>query len=126
MKLSDLAVDRAETSFPPYEGADGQVKITFRPKLLTPESTDRLNQSAMGNDLPMLEWLAGTPEKDDGDGGTIEAVEGALVSWDVEDDDGNVLPITVETLRTLPNRFLVRLVYAMQIGSAPGEAKSGA
>lgn len=130
MKLSELAVDRATVKFAPYEGAEEEVTVVFRPGHLTPEATDRLNQSAYGDDGPMLEWLFGAPAREaDPDAKppieAQEAIPATVLEWDLEDDDGNPLPLTAEVGAKLPNRFLMRLVIAMNRGSAPDPGKSG-
>lgn len=130
MKLSDLAVDRATTSFAPHDGTEEVVTITFRPGHLTPEATDKLNTSAMGDDLPLLEWLFGAPaiEADPKAKPPIvgrDEIPATVLEWDLEDEAGKPLPLTVEVGKKLPNRFLMRLVIAMNRGSAPDPTKSG-
>ncbi len=66
---------------------EGTLCLTYRVGRITPEIVDRVDQVRNIDDIVelLLEWLS---------------------SWDMEDDEGQVLPVSEETLRALPMPFL--------------------
>ena len=89
-KLSQLAKGESTLLFLPFEGASEKVEITYRPHKLTPSVRGRVKDAIeKGDDTPIAEWLVET-----------------LVKWDIEDEKGKTLPITVENILELPNAFV--------------------
>lgn len=101
LKLAQLAANKATTSFP-YLGET--VNLTYIPSLITEEYLDTIQRTA----------------------NTIDALSTNIVhvlsAWDVEEDDGNVMPLTVERLRSLDMSFLRTVFQAVMKEVAQGEA----
>jgi len=95
IRISELTRDERTIQVP--VGKE-QVNITYRPGGFTPETEDRLHQHE---------------EDQRGGAALVELLEGCLVRWDLEGEDGQPMPIDGAVLRTLPIRFLAQAVKAI-------------
>lgn len=84
------------------------LKITYDPSAFTAEAEDR---------------YAAQRETQRNIGAMAEALDVLLLKWDLTDDDGEPLPINVETLRTLPGEFLGRVMEAINEDASPKQRR---
>jgi hypothetical protein len=105
MKLSNLApaVRHLEVRVGP--GDEDVVKVGYRPGALTLEIADKLKEL---RDDPMAD---------------LKVAEVFLLplleSWDLQDDDGNVLPVTRESFAKLPIEFLGMMFLEIRTDALP-------
>ena len=93
MKISEMFVDEVELMID-IKSVDGKpFKFSYRPSLYTNEF--RLSQL---NVNMMIDGLCG----------------GIITKWNLEDDDGEPLPITTPTFLKLPAALIARIMEAMQ------------
>lgn len=97
MRLSDLGRERKITV--PYDGEE--IGIVFRPAAVNADWLERMGEE--GKDARTYVGL----------------LSEALVSWDIEGDDGTPLPVSVDVLWRLPVDLLNLLAQAMIEGLAP-------
>lgn len=107
IKLHELQAKTKETSFD-YDGEN--VKITYRPGAFTAEVESRL-QEALQNQLPA--------------GGIAEELSHLVAKWDVLDEAGKPLPVTVSWLRQFPVAFLNAIVEAIGRDMRPNASSAG-
>jgi hypothetical protein len=93
--LTALRNDRRETAVE-YEGESAQ--IVYRPSAYTPETEDGLRGAVE----------SGRPAR-----GLATVLSQVLLEWEVVDDDGNLLPVTLELMMQMPNAFLVAISNAV-------------
>ena len=65
--------------------------------------------------------MAATEEKDDVDHPWLVKV---LASWDIEDDDGHPIPVTLESVKQVPIPILNSIIAAIYGDDGVGEAVS--
>lgn len=105
-KLSAL-FDANETAEFDLEWMGEQVRITYSPALVSPDVVDKMGELNESNpDLTQGEaWMA--------------LLCPALRDWDLEDDDGQVVPIEPDVLGSLPTPFLRAILVGMQEAVRP-------
>lgn len=127
IQLADILKDTKTTSFD-YEG--NECVIVYRHKALTPIMRVLLGA---GSDYlrSRREAAQPKPKAKKGKGGAdwhevvadmqeyLGAIAGLLVEWDVLDDAGDPLPITVEWLERLPMSFINAIAGAMLTDGLP-------
>lgn len=129
IQLADILKDTKTTSFD-YEGSE--CTIVYRHKALTPIMRVLLGA---GSDYlrSRRESQQPKPKAKKGKGGSgadwhevvadmqeyLGAIAGLLVEWDVLDDAGDPLPITVEWLERLPMSFINAIAGAMLTDGLP-------
>ena len=86
---------------------DGEdLHVTFDAAALTPKAIEEMAAGEIPETTALVNFLAGT-----------------LVKWDLEEDDGSMVAITIERLMDLPVQFLFSVLTGMQERLAPsGEA----
>jgi hypothetical protein len=113
---------------------DGEVlNVAYRPNAITPESKSLL----MGLVKRFEGVLAEDENKDDFQRGLISIQMGAEMSntylrqivafvaeWDLEEDDGQLVPLTPERIGQLPERFIETVVKAIAEDNKPNPTKS--
>lgn len=99
--LAEIAVDRRELSIPI---GNGVLNIAYNLAGLTPQVEAQFRRAA----------------REDRNGeALVTFLQPLLLSWDLLGEDGQPLPITEETLQTLPLAFLAQLVEAIGADTAP-------
>ena len=93
MKISDLFVDEVELPIDVKSVDKRPFKFSYRPSLYT--NAFRLSQL---NVNMMIDGLC----------------DGIITQWNLEDEEGEVLPITTETFLALPVALIARMMDAMQ------------
>ena len=91
IKIGDLSKEVREISF---VFADETVNLSYKVGKYTGEAELRLSE-AQTDKQPV--------------NGLVNLLDGMLVSWDVLEDDGKPMPVTVENLRRLPVNFLAEV-----------------
>lgn len=95
IKISDLMQDE-RTCEMVFDGETA--KITYRPSGYTPTTEDAL-QKGLETQRPSV--------------GVASLLSELLLEWEVMDDDGQALPINLETLQRLPAGFLYSVMNAI-------------
>ena len=131
IQLADILKDTKTTTFD-YEG--NECTIVYRHKALTPIMRVLLGAGSEYIRSKRESQQPKSPTKKKGkqvDTGVnwqdlvadvheyLGAIAGLLVSWDVLDDDGEPLPITVEWLEHLPMSFINSIAGAMLTDGLP-------
>lgn len=102
VRLSDLVSDTRDLAI---KIAGETLNVTYRPSAYTPE----LEDATQGNF-----------ERNRSSGAAAAMLAGLLVEWDLVDDDGEVIEIEVESLRTVPAEvlfaILAEIIDDLQIG----------
>ena len=93
MKIADLFVDEVELLLDVKSIDKLPFKFSYRPSLYT--NAFRLSQL---NVNMMIDGLC----------------DGIITQWNLEDDDGETLPITTDTFLALPVALIARMMDAMQ------------
>jgi hypothetical protein len=128
IQLSDILKDTKEITFD-YEG--NECTIVYRHKALTPimrvllgagsdyirskRESQQPKKKGKKGEAPGVNWqdlVADVHEY-------LGAIAGLLVTWDVLDDEGEPLPITVEWLEHLPMSFINSIAGAMLTDGLP-------
>ena len=113
MRLSEI---RAETKSLVVPFGAGDLKVVYRPNAYTADVADQ-----MATTLQEAQRPDGNPRQ--ATSAFIEMVTGLLVSWDLEDDGGEVIPIDVDRLRAeVPMPVFGRIFTELQKDMNPGEA----
>lgn len=107
MRLSSVLSGKAVAL--PIPINDDVLTVTYLPDKLTPELED---------------IYASDFETQRNGGGLAKYVLGILDSWDLKDDDGNDLPLTIESFSTLPIKFIGAISTAISEDMNP-EKKTG-
>jgi len=106
MKLSHLKAKEATLHVPVPD--EEPVAVKYKPGELTVELQDRIREFAgSGEDaqgtlaflLPLISW------------------------WDIEDDDGNNVPVSDQTMRIMPMAFLGGIITAMFEDALPNASR---
>ncbi len=107
MRLSEI---RAETKSVVVPFAAGDLKVTYRPNAFTADVADSM-QAAIAD--PKQATAA-----------FFRMVTGLLVSWDLEGDDGEVIPVsdTARLRAEVPMPVFGRIFAEFQKDANPGEA----
>lgn len=107
MKLAQL---RAESKTVAVSFQAGDLKVEYRPNSFTADAVDKIN-SAMQD--PKQQTAA-----------MFEMIGGMLLSWDLEGDDGKVIPLDdpARLRAEVPMQVFGRIFAALQEDQAPGEA----
>lgn len=92
----------------PVEGSEETVGVVYRPALLTPNAVERI-LDPQAEEMEVRKLLAET-----------------LISWEIEGNDGEQLPPTVEAMGNLPLSFLGDVVTEIIRGGRVPEGKGGA
>lgn len=130
MRLSTILADRKRLEIPIGEDV---LNIVYRPNAITPETT-----SALSNLAKRVGELLGNEENQDNPLIGIQAIEvGAemsninvqqvlsyVVEWDLLEDDGSPVALTVERISELPQKFLETVVQAITKDNRPNPTKS--
>jgi len=95
IRLADL---RKETRSITFEFLGETVHVAYSPGAFTPELEAEANAAEPGHQL----------------GALAKMFARILASWDVMDDDGQPLPITLDTLMVMPAKFLGAIMKALQ------------
>jgi hypothetical protein len=95
IKIGDLSKEVREISF---VFADETVNLSYKVGKYTGEAELRLSE-AQTDKQPV--------------NGLVNLLDGLLVSWDVLEDDGKQMAVTVENLRRLPVNFLAEMTNAI-------------
>ena len=134
IQLADILKDTKTTSFD-YEG--NECVIVYRHKALTPimrvllgagsdylrsrreaaqpKPKPKAKKGKQGEDAPVVNWHEVVADMQE----YLGAIAGLLVEWDVLDDAGDPLPITVEWLERLPMSFINAIAGAMLTDGLP-------
>ncbi len=105
MKVSQLAP--SERTLQVFVGPDPSdiVGVVYRPGALTIEIADQLKEL---HDNPLADLMV------------AEVMLLPLItSWDLEDDEGNQLPVSLEVMKTLPIEFLGRVLLEIRTDAIP-------
>lgn len=113
IKLADIKADRRKVAIELTLGENPEtgeevtetLNVVYRPSAYTANSELELNQLRDSN------WKSEMG---------LRFVEMLVVSWDLEDDDGNPFPINTQSLADLPSSFIGRVVGG--IGDDMGKA----
>ncbi len=97
MRLSDLGRERKITVT--YDGEE--IEIVFRPAAVN------------------ADWLERMSNNNEDAHAYVSLISEALVSWNVEDDDGQLAPVSEDVLWLLPFDLLNLIAQAMIEGLAP-------
>lgn len=112
MKLSALVQKERSIQVRVGEGDGDIVNVTYAPGRITLAMADAIQAAAAGVG-----------------GGEMKAIEAVLVpvlvSWDLEEDDGSLLPCDGEGLKRVPMEFLGMLMSAITEDSRPDPTKAG-
>ena len=95
IQIADLMRDE-RTCTVEYQGESA--KVTYRPGAYTPIVEDAF-QTAIETNRPSR--------------GVAEMLAGLLVGWEVLDDDGNEIPVTVKFLVAVSSSFLFAVINAI-------------
>jgi len=96
-----------------YVCDDGTMLVTYNENAVTSKALDEVAKAGEGDDTFTRMDLA-----------AIEFLCKVIISWELEEDDGSMVPITPERLKSLPTLFLVDLNEKIQGDLAPGEASA--
>lgn len=107
MRLSQLQEDSCPLAI---EMGDDSLNIVYLPSGYTPELEDKFMASS---------------EKNRAGGSLAEFLSGMLVKWDLQDDEGNVHPTDMDSLRHLPVKFLNSIVEAISEDMNPQKKTKG-
>lgn len=100
-KLAELIADRAEAHVPLDHGS---IAITYRPKIVTPKWQEQIAEAERQGDL---------------NASLYEPLAEALISWDLERDDGTPYPLTREGLQDVPKVVLTSVLVAVLLAARP-------
>lgn len=106
-KLSELMRDQADLTVP-FEGGD--LHVVYRPRVVTPE------------------WQRAIGEAEDSPNSDYEAMvygplKDALISWDLEREDGTIYELTSEAMATVPRHILTQTLVAVIRTARPNYAR---
>lgn len=107
MRLSEI---RSETKPVVVSFAAGDLNVVYRPNAFTADVADRM--------------ATATKDPDQATGAFFEMISGLLVSWDLEDDAGKVIPVedTARLRAEVPMPIFGRIFAALQEDQNPGGA----
>jgi hypothetical protein len=107
MKLAQLRAE-SKTVLVPFQAGD--LKVDYRPNTFTADAVDKIN-AAMQDPKKQTDAM-------------FDMIGGMLLGWDLEDDDGTVIPLDdAARLRAeVPMQVFGRIFTALQEDQAPGEA----
>jgi hypothetical protein len=108
IKLSDIA-RHTKTIKVGFEGTDEQLTVVTNPNAMTPRKEAAFQAAAKTDD-------------DAGDA-TLGMLSTVLVRWDLVDDDGQQIPVSVEGLRDVPNPIILAVLRAMSKENAADPTK---
>lgn len=112
MKLSTLATRVSRTVVTVGDGAE--LWVDFRPQAITPE----------------LIALVAAAEQSGDAGEIVRSLSATLCAvvagWDLQEDDGEMVPLTVERLGTIPVAVLYAVLNGTREAVSVGEAKPAA
>lgn len=100
-RLAELLADRAELRVPLELG---EISAVYRPQVVTGTFQTSIVEAERKGDLQ---------------GSLYGPVSEALVSWDLERDDGSVYPLTAEGLMEVPKVVLESVLLAMLMAARP-------
>lgn len=105
-KLSDI-MRQEKNALLDFDGE--KVAVTYRPNAMTPLMEQRLQDAAADDDLAAL--------------GELFCM--LVVSWDLEDDDGNTVPIHPDDVVTVGSTILNAIIAEVQESGRPNRRKRG-
>lgn len=104
MRLSQI---RAETKALTIPFQAGDLNVTYRPNTFTADVADRMTAAAQETDTATDSFL--------------DTVIGILADWDLEDDNGDVIPLEKARLRAeVPVPVFGRIFQEIQRDQVPG------
>jgi hypothetical protein len=95
INLSDLKKDERTCT---VDFGEESGEVTYRPSAYTPETEDAYQREI---------------EKRRPSGGAADLVSRLVISWDVIDDHGEQVPVSLEILRGMPSEFLFSVIAAI-------------
>ena len=101
IKLSDLT---KATKTIPVPVPDGEVSITYKTSFYTPK-VEAMVASMTADNAPLA--------------ANVKILADALVSWDITDDDGKIIPITQDIIGELGMHFIIAIFTAIAEDSTP-------
>lgn len=84
--------------------------VTYRPSELTPQNQSEINDKIEAGEAKNI---------------LIETLCQVMISWDVVDDEGTMLPITPETLAQAPGPLLLAISEAIGEDARPKAKSAG-
>ena len=108
MRLTDI---KSETHDLKVEFASGTLAVSYYPNIYTADMADQMTKAMADPETQGEAFIA--------------MVLGMLADWDLEDDDGKVLPLDPKSVRELvPVGVFGRIFQAVQEDLSPGEANA--
>ena len=116
MRLSALKARTrtVQVPIPPQNDDEPEeyIEVTYKPGELTLEVSDRLQEQIAIN-------------ADDNEAVLKAMLLPLLETWDIEDEEGNQIPVNEETLRTIPLQFLMGVILTITADGRPDPQKVG-
>jgi len=108
--LLSALLNREETGTFVIEWMGERVTFVYRPALVNPARIDEVQEAqAVNPDMSQGEtWLL---------------LLSPLVSWDIEDEGGNPVPVSAEILEQLPTPFLEAILAGMRSAVRPTQTR---
>jgi len=107
MRLSQMQETVAEAT---VKWGEHTIAFGYHPAKVTPASLDAMLDQAEDEDVNVLS----------------DALLPLLASWEITDDEDVPLPITADTLRTLPFALLASFMASIQEGMLPPDERASA
>lgn len=128
MKLSQVLSERKRLAI---AVGDDVLNVVYRPKAITPEMVDGSITAAQLAKSGALNADSLTIENADEKFGMVlrmsampvDSVLAYVESWDLTDEEGVTIPLSRESLRTLPIEFLKTVVAAINEDMRPNPTK---
>lgn len=116
IKLAEIA-NQTKTIDVTFPGADGTLSVTYRPNKVTPRQEAAFAQAIRRAER---DEEGAEPVGDL----VLEMLSVVMLRWDLEGEDGQTVPLTVETLRDVPSAIVTRVMEAIRDANAPDPTKS--
>lgn len=128
MRLSQILSERKELAI---LFDDVTLNVVYKPKALTPETIDSFANIAekLGGSREGIESIANQDifkqlqAMSSISSMPVIQIVSLVAEWDLTDDDGVTIPITVEDVRKLPVEFLKQVVSAINTDINPNPTK---
>src|SRR6516165_2430477 len=98
INIGTVTAEEATTTVS-YGGETG--KIVYRPGAMTPARLEEI-AATLNDDEPSAEIMS-----------TVQFLADMIVSWEIVQDDGATLPVTPDTVKALPIKFMGAIVNAI-------------